>query len=75
MLLQLPQGTGYMDVFRAIAAAGHVAKGERVLAPAQREALEEMGVEVDADDLVLLCAMPRTRTIRSADRRTHRHVP
>jgi len=74
MLLRLPPGTGYMDGFWAIAAAGHVAKGDWVFAAAHSEAREELGVEVDADDLVLLCATPRPRTIRSADRRTHRHA-
>jgi len=60
VLLQLRQGTGYMDGFWATAAAGHVEKGESVFAAAQREALEELGVEIDLADLVPLCAMHRT---------------
>ena len=57
VLLQLRQGTGYMDGFWATAAAGHVEEGESVYDAASREALEELGVK----DLQLtpLCAMHR----------------
>lgn len=60
VLLQLRQGTGYMDGHWAMAAAGHVEVGESVFAAARREALEELGVEIDVEHLVPLCAMHRT---------------
>jgi len=60
VLLQLRQGTGYRDGFWACAAAGHVEEGESVLAAATREALEELGVRIDAGDLEPLTAMHRT---------------
>jgi 8-oxo-dGTP diphosphatase len=60
VLLQLRRGTGYRDGFWASAAAGHVEAGESVLAAACREASEELGVTITADDLVPLTAMHRT---------------
>ena len=58
VLLQLRQGTGYMDDHWATAAAGHVERGESVFEAAAREASEELGV---ADvELTPLCAMHRT---------------
>lgn len=59
VLLQLRQGTGFMDGHWAAAAAGHVERGESVHAAATREAVEEIGVH----DLALtpLCAMQRTQ--------------
>ncbi len=60
VLLQLRRGTGYMDGFWATAAAGHVEADESVLEAACREAAEELGVAVELDDLVPLCAMHRT---------------
>ena len=60
VLLQLRQGTGYMDGYWAMAAAGHVEVGESVFAAAQREAAEELGIEIDLGELVPLCAMHRT---------------
>lgn len=58
VLLQLREGTGYMDDHWATAAAGHVEQGESVFEAAAREASEELGVT----DLELrpLCAMHRT---------------
>ncbi|HLN77947.1 MAG TPA: NUDIX domain-containing protein [Nocardioidaceae bacterium] len=58
VLLQLREGTGYMDDHWATAAAGHVERGESVFEAAAREASEELGVT----DLELrpLCAMHRT---------------
>ena len=58
VLLQLREGTGYMDGHWAAAVAGHVEKGESVFEAAAREAIEEM----DVRDIVLtpLCAMHRT---------------
>src|SRR5687767_14128287 len=60
LLLQLRQGTGYMDGHWAAAAAGHVEAGESVLEAAVREATEELGIEIDPAVLVPLCAMHRT---------------
>ena len=57
VLLQLRQGTGYMDGFWATAAAGHVEEGESVFAAAAREAREELGVKEVR--LAPLCAMHR----------------
>lgn len=59
VLLQLRQGTGYMDDHWAAAAAGHVERGETAVAAAHREALEEVGVS-DLD-LEFVTAMQRTR--------------
>ena len=60
VLLQLREGTGYMDGHWAAAAAGHVEACESVLDAAVREATEELGITVDPADLVPLCAMHRT---------------
>jgi 8-oxo-dGTP diphosphatase len=60
LLLQLREGTGYMDGHWAAAAAGHVEAGESVLDAAVREAGEELGITIDPADLVSLCAMHRT---------------
>ncbi len=58
VLLQLRQGTGYMDGHWAAAAAGHVERGESAEQAARREALEEVAL----DDLALtfVTAMQRT---------------
>lgn len=60
VLLQLRQNTGYRDGFWATAAAGHVEQDESVFAAAAREASEELGVTISAEDLLPLCAMHRT---------------
>ncbi len=60
VLLQLRQGTGYMDGHWAMAAAGHVEADESVFAAAVRETREEIGVEITVEDLVPLCGMHRT---------------
>lgn len=44
VLLQLRQGTDYMDGHWAAAAAGHVERGETAYAAAHREAVEELGI-------------------------------
>ncbi len=59
VLLQLRQGTGYMDGHWAAAAAGHVERGETAYDAAQREAREELGIE-DLD-LRFELTMQRTR--------------
>jgi 8-oxo-dGTP diphosphatase len=58
VLLQLRQGTGFMDGHWAAAVAGHVERGESVYDAARREAREEVGLE--GVDLVPWCAMQRT---------------
>jgi len=60
VLLQLRRGTGYMDGHWAVSAAGHVEAGEDAVSAAVREAAEELGVVLDPEDLVPLCAMHRT---------------
>ena len=70
VLLQLREGTGYMDGHWATAAAGHVEAGESVFEAAVREAHEELGITVDATDLEPLTGMHRTgATGRSIDER------
>jgi 8-oxo-dGTP diphosphatase len=59
VLLQLRQGTGFMDGHWAAAAAGHVEPGESVHEAAVREAREELGVEIDAADLEPVTTMHR----------------
>lgn len=44
VLLQLRQGTPYMDGHWAAAAAGHVERGENAFQAAHREASEELGI-------------------------------
>ena len=58
VLLQLREGTGYMDGYWATAAAGHVERGESVFDAAAREVTEELGVT--GVHLAPLCAMHRT---------------
>jgi len=67
VLLQLRQGTGFMDDHWAAAAAGHVEKGETAYDAARREAREE----IDVDDLALefVTAMQRTRGGEPIDER------
>ena len=60
LLLQLREGTGYMDGHWAAAAAGHVEAGESVFDAAVREANEELGIVIDPADLAPLCALHRT---------------
>ncbi|GAA3391276.1 hypothetical protein GCM10020369_48580 [Cryptosporangium minutisporangium] len=66
VLLQLREGTGYLDGHWAIGAAGHVEAGESVLDAACREAAEELDVRVRPADLLPLCVMHRTRGTRAA---------
>ena len=67
VLLQLRQGTGYMDDHWAAAAAGHVEKGETAYDAARREAREE--IDVDELDLAFATAMQRTRGGEPIDER------
>ncbi|MGW5366270.1 NUDIX domain-containing protein [Actinopolymorpha pittospori] len=60
ILLQLRQGTGYMDGHWAVAAAGHVEADESAVAAACREAAEELGVTIKPNDLTPLTAIHRT---------------
>jgi 8-oxo-dGTP pyrophosphatase MutT (NUDIX family) len=61
VLLQLRQGTGYMDGHWAAAAAGHVEAEESVLDAACRDAREELGVTIRPAGLLPLTAMHRTQ--------------
>jgi 8-oxo-dGTP pyrophosphatase MutT (NUDIX family) len=67
VLLQLRQGTGFMDGHWAAAAAGHVEQGETAYDAARREAREEIGV--DDLDLEFVTAMQRTRGGEPIDER------
>jgi 8-oxo-dGTP pyrophosphatase MutT (NUDIX family) len=67
VLLQLRQGTGYMDDHWAAAAAGHVERGETAVQAARREALEE--VDVTDLDLRFVTSMQRTRHDLAIDER------
>ena len=60
VLLQLREGTGFMDGHWAAAAAGHVEQYETVFAAACREASEELGVTVGQSELRPLTTMHRT---------------
>ncbi len=59
VLLQLRQGTGFMDGHWAAGAAGHVEADESVVEAAVREAREELGIDLDPGDLVPLTALHR----------------
>lgn len=61
VLLQLREGTGFMDGHWAAAAAGHVEAEESVFDAACREALEELGVVIRPEQLTPLTAMHRTQ--------------
>jgi 8-oxo-dGTP diphosphatase len=67
VLLQLRQGTGFMDDHWAAAAAGHVEKGETADEAARREAGEEVGL-TDLE-LEFVTAMQRTRGGEPIDER------
>jgi 8-oxo-dGTP diphosphatase len=60
VLLQLREGTGFMDGHWAVSAAGHVEPGEDAPAAGVREAAEELGVRLERADLVPLCTIHRT---------------
>jgi 8-oxo-dGTP diphosphatase len=59
VLLLRRSNTGYMDDHWALV-AGHVEPGESSVAAAAREAAEEVGLTVAAEDLVPLCTLHRT---------------
>lgn len=67
VLLQLRQGTPYMDGHWAAAAAGHVERGETAYDAARREALEELGI--GELELELDFTMQRTRHADPVDER------
>ena len=67
VLLQLRQGTGFMDGHWAAAAAGHVERGETAYDAARREALEEL--DIDDLELEFVTSMQRTRGADPIDER------
>jgi len=67
VLLQLRQGTPYMDGHWAAAAAGHVERGETAYDAARREAVEELGVRDVA--LEFAFTMQRTQHADAIDER------
>ena len=67
VLLQLRQGTPYMDGHWAAAAAGHVERGETAYDAAHREAAEELGVTDVA--LEFAFTMQRTQHAEPIDER------
>jgi 8-oxo-dGTP pyrophosphatase MutT (NUDIX family) len=60
VLLHRRIGTGYYDDHWTLV-AGHTEPGESVLETAVREAAEEVGVDIDIDDLQPLTTVHRTR--------------
>lgn len=66
VLLQLRQGTGYMDGMWAAGAAGHIELGETAAAAGCREAEEELGIRLDQHQLTPLTVMQRTDGTASA---------
>lgn len=67
VLLQLRQGTPYMDGHWAAAAAGHVERGETAYDAARREATEELGITDVA--LEFAFTMQRTQHAEAIDER------
>ena len=67
VLLQLRQGTSYMDGHWAAAAAGHVERGETAYDAARREAAEELGI--GDVGLEFAFSMHRTRHAEAIDER------
>jgi len=59
VLLQLREGTGFMDGYWSIAAAGHVEPDEGSMDAVIREALEELGVELRPADVHLFISALR----------------
>lgn len=51
ILLQLRQGTGFMDEHWACGVAGHLEYGEQPTQGALRECLEEIGLQLEPQDL------------------------
>lgn len=59
VLLQRRANTGYMDGHWVAGAAGHVEAAESAREAAVREAYEELGVRIDAEDLELITVIQR----------------
>jgi len=68
VLLMLRSGTGYLDEHWSLA-AGHVESGESCEQAAVREALEEVGVDIDPTDLEPLTAIHRSSSPAAIDQR------
>ncbi len=67
VLLIQRQNTGYMDGYYGLP-SGHVEKGEPSLAAIIREAKEEVGVDVNAEDIRLVHLMHRMAEERDHER-------
>lgn len=63
VLLQLRQGTTYMDGWWACGAAGHVEPGESFAQAGIREAHEELGIRILPEDLHHLATLHRTSAL------------
>ncbi|HCS60650.1 MAG TPA: DNA mismatch repair protein MutT [Microbacterium sp.] len=66
VLLQLRQGTGYMDGMWAAGTAGHIELGETAASAGCREAAEELGIRLESAQLAPLTVMQRTDGTASA---------
>ena len=69
VLLQQRRNTGYMDGHWSFSAAGHVERGESVVAAAVREVQEELGVTVTEADLEPVCTVHRRQNERTGGQR------
>jgi len=71
VLVQLRSGTSYMNGHWACGAAGHLEAGEDVFEAAAREAREELGVDLDARDLIPLTVVHVSEGADPVGQRVH----
>ena len=69
ILLQLRQGTGFMDDHWACGVAGHLEYGEQPAQGALRECLEEIGLQLEPQDLQPFQAVHRMHSDQPIDQR------
>ena len=69
ILLQLRQGTGFMDEHWACGVAGHLEYGEQPTQGALRECLEEIGLQLEPQDLQPFQAVHRMHSDQPIDQR------
>ena len=72
-LLSLRCNTGYMDGFYSVV-AGHLEPGETVVQAAIREAAEEIGVQIDPQDVEIVQVMHRKDGEERIDFFVHIHA-